>query len=87
MHPRVGELVAQLRQQFDYVLIDSAPVGQVADAFSLAPYLDATVLVVRCNFTPKARLDILPDIANQEKLPQALVVLNDVRVENSYAAK
>ncbi|WP_426061928.1 GumC family protein [Hymenobacter sp. B1770] len=87
MHPRVGELVAQLRQQFDHVIIDSAPVGQVADAFALAPYLDATVLVVRCNFTPKARLDLLHDITSQEKLPQALVILNDVRVENSYAAK
>jgi len=86
MHPRVGELVAQLRQQFDHVIIDSAPVGQVADTLALAPHLDATVLVVRCNFTPKARLNVLHDIVSRQKLPQTLVVLNDVRVENSYAA-
>ncbi|MCC3152808.1 GNVR domain-containing protein [Hymenobacter sp. BT770] len=83
LHPRVASLIGELRKQFDYVLLDSAPVGQVADVFALAPYLDATLLVVRCNQTPRARLDLLHDVANQQKLGPAVVVLNDARRENS----
>ncbi|SMC00618.1 capsular exopolysaccharide family [Hymenobacter roseosalivarius DSM 11622] len=87
MHPRIATFLGELMRRFDYVIIDSAPVGQVADAFSLASYIDVTVFVVRYNYTPKARIDVINDIATHGKLPQALMVLNDARTENSSSLK
>ena len=79
----MGQLIAKLKDRFDYVIIDSAPVGQVADTFSLAPYIDVTIFVVRYNYTPKVHLDTINDIVTYEKLKHPLIVLNDARRENS----
>ncbi len=87
MNPKMGQLIAKLKDRFDYIIIDSAPVGQVADTFSLAPYVDVTVFVIRYNYTPKSQLDTITDITINEKLKHPLIVLNDARKENSSALK
>jgi Mrp family chromosome partitioning ATPase len=53
--PAFDAVLARLRQQFDYVLIDSSPVFAADDASTLAPKADGTVFVVRGNFS-SARL-------------------------------
>ena len=83
INPKMGQLIAKLKDRFDYVIIDSAPVGQVADTFSLAPCIDVTIFVVRYNYTPKVHLDTINDIVTYEKLKHPLIVLNDARRENS----
>ena len=85
MNPKMGQLIAKLKDRFDYIIIDSAPIGQVADTFSLAPYIDVTIFIVRYDYTPKAQLDTITDIATNEKLKHPLIVLNDARKENSSA--
>ena len=87
MNPRMGLLITELRNRFDYIIIDSAPVGQVADTFSLAPYIDVTVFVMRYNYTPKSQIDTINDIAVNQKLNHPLIVLNDARKENSSVLK
>ena len=49
--PRFDEVLAQLRQQFDYVLIDSSPVLAADDAATLGPKVDGTLFVVRSRFS------------------------------------
>jgi tyrosine-protein kinase Etk/Wzc len=83
MSPKMPELFEQLREQFDYIIIDTSPVGQVADAFSLAPYADASIYLVRYNYTDKAQLNILKDIFENNKLNNPMVVLNDAKGESS----
>lgn len=77
MSEKVSELFAELKNRFDYVIIDTSPVGQVADAFSLAPFADSSIYLVRYNYTDKVQLNILKDIFDNGKLNNPMVVLND----------
>lgn len=55
--PRMQELLAELAQRFEAVVIDSAPLLNVADTTSLAAYADGSVLVVRTSATPRRRIE------------------------------
>ncbi|RZJ78679.1 MAG: hypothetical protein EOO47_13100 [Flavobacterium sp.] len=79
MNPKVAQLIAELKDRFDYVIIDTSPVGQVADAFSLAQFVDVSVYLVRYNFTNNYQMAILKDISDEGKLNNLLVVFNDTK--------
>ncbi|ADB40076.1 GumC family protein [Spirosoma linguale] len=83
----IGTLISELRERFDYVIIDSAPVGEVADTFALADHIDTTIFVVRFNYTPIERLESIREAHLENKLKRPLIVLNDARKENSYRVK
>lgn len=82
MSQRTATLFEELRNRFDYIIVDTSPVGHVADAFSLAPFADACIYMVRYNFTEKADLGIFRDICEHKKLKNPLLVFNDARKEN-----
>ncbi len=79
LNPKVSKLIAELKEKFDYVIIDTSPVGQVADAFSLAPFVDVSIYLVRYNFTNNYQMAILKDICDEGKLNNLLVVFNDTK--------
>lgn len=81
MSPKVEHLIKELTELFDYVIIDSPPIGRVADGFNLAPYADSTLYIVRYNYSHKAQLAILQDIYQNKKLNHPMIVLNDARKE------
>ncbi|MDB5144690.1 MAG: capsular exopolysaccharide family [Mucilaginibacter sp.] len=82
LSPKIKELFIQLRLQFDYIIVDTPPVGLVADAFSLTPYVDSSIYVIRYNFTQKSHLSILKDIYDNNKLKNPMLVLNDAKANN-----
>lgn len=82
MSPRINVLFEKLREQFDYIIVDTSPVGQVADAFNLAPYADASIYIIRYNFTEKLQLGVLDDICENNKLKNLMIVFNDAKKEN-----
>ena len=82
MSPKIKLLFDRLREQFDYIIVDTSPVGQVADAFNLAPYADASIYLIRYNFTEKMQLGILDDICENNKLKNLMIVFNDAKKEN-----
>ncbi|MBF9253259.1 polysaccharide biosynthesis tyrosine autokinase [Pontibacter sp. 172403-2] len=84
MSPKVGQLLEALKERFDYVIIDTAPVGQVTDAFTLAPYIDSSIYIVRYGYTFKSQLEIVDDVYKHKKLRHPMIVLNDAKKENSY---
>jgi tyrosine-protein kinase Etk/Wzc len=51
---KMKELIDYLEPLFDYILIDTAPVVPVTDAYLITPHCDATLFVMRHNYTPKA---------------------------------
>jgi tyrosine-protein kinase Etk/Wzc len=51
---KMKQLIEYLEPRFDYILIDTAPVVPVTDAYLITPYCDATLFVMRHNYTPKA---------------------------------
>lgn len=81
---RIASLLTELREHFDLVLIDTSPVGQVADAFALAPYVDSTIYLVRYDYTYKAQLAIIDDIYRDKKLNHPMIVMNDAKKKNNY---
>lgn len=83
MNPKVAVLLQELKQRFDYIIIDTSPVGQVADAFSLAPYVDVSIYLVRYNYTNQYQLAILKDISDENKLKNLMVVFNDAKREKN----
>ncbi|RDV16105.1 capsular biosynthesis protein [Pontibacter diazotrophicus] len=82
MLPEVGELINDLKARFDYVIIDTAPVGQVADALALTPYTDSCIYMVRYNYTSKSQLAIVDDLYKSKKVKHPMIVLNDAKKEN-----
>jgi tyrosine-protein kinase Etk/Wzc len=84
LHPKVGVMIEELRELFDYVIIDTAPVGQVADALALAPHIDSSIYIVRYNHTSKEQVKIIDDIYVNKKLRHPMIVLNDAKKENGY---
>jgi capsular exopolysaccharide synthesis family protein len=71
---------AYLKNNYDYIIIDSAPVGLVSDTFSLAPYVDASVFIVRHRFTYKRQLSFVDEIYQTGKLPNLFLVVNDLKM-------
>ena len=82
--PKIKELINGLKEKFDFILIDTSPVGQVADALSLAPYINSSLFLVRYNYTHKEQLKIVDDIYKNQKLKHTMIVLNDARKGNTY---
>jgi capsular exopolysaccharide synthesis family protein len=78
---RMAQLFAQLKERYDYVVVDSAPVGMVSDSFTLAPYSDMTLYVVRANYTDKSSLDYIETIQRNERLKKVYVVVNGVNIK------
>jgi tyrosine-protein kinase Etk/Wzc len=79
MSDRFTYLIDQLKKQFDYILIDSAPVGLVSDAQLIEKFADVSIYVVRQNKTLKSQLDILNSLIADHKFRKAYVVINDIK--------
>ena len=76
---RLEELLNELEQQFDYIIIDTAPTNPVTDAFLVSPMVDVSVYVVRHNYTPKLFLPKLEQFKEKSSLKNLAIVYNGVR--------
>jgi capsular exopolysaccharide synthesis family protein len=83
----LANFITELREKFDYVVIDSPPIGQVADAFSLSSIVDSSIYLMRYNYTTKSQVELIDDIYVNKKLPHPMIVLNDSKEASSYGYK
>ena len=67
-----------LNEEYDYIILDTAPVGLVTDTLQMARFANVCCFVCRADYTPKANLALLDSLAQENKLPNACVVLNGV---------
>ena len=82
MNHRLDELFIKLREVYDYVVVDSAPIGLVSDTYLLNRLVDNCIYVARENYTPREACDLINEIYDHKKLNGMAVVLNGVN-ENS----
>lgn len=75
---RVAVLFAELREHYDYVVVDSAPVALVSDTFLLSGVADTALYVVRANHTTFDMVEFVNKMHDQERLPKMVAVLNGV---------
>ncbi len=83
MDDRLGVLIDDLRVKFDYVIIDTAPVGLVSDALIIEEHADITCFVLRQNYTYKSQLGIVNDLYKTKKVKQLYLVVNDIQLEKN----
>lgn len=82
--PKLEGMIEALKNQFDFVIIDSSPVGMVPDALSLSHYADITLYVIRSNYTTTDNLAILSNFQLKERLKNPMIVLNGIDVVHGY---
>ncbi|MFA7065808.1 MAG: polysaccharide biosynthesis tyrosine autokinase [Dysgonamonadaceae bacterium] len=76
--PSLDELIKDLRKQFDFIIIDTAPVGLVSDSLILNRIADINLYIVRADYTPKRNIEDATTIYNEEKLKNMYFILNSV---------
>lgn len=84
MHERVKQLLEILKEKYDYIIIDSAPVGLVSDSFALTNYCHVTLYVLRQRYTFKKQIEFADDLHTQGKLANTAIVVNDVILGGKY---
>jgi capsular exopolysaccharide synthesis family protein len=81
---RMETLFAKLKAEYDYIVIDSAPIGLVSDSFALSQYADAVLYIVRQRYTFKKQLEFINDLKRDGKLHNLALVINDVNLAGRY---
>jgi capsular exopolysaccharide synthesis family protein len=84
LSPRLGELLRAAKQNFEVIVLDTAPIGLVSDAITLAQFADCTLYIVRRGHTPRRLLGLVNELYLNKKLPSLTVLLNDVKVGGGY---
>jgi capsular exopolysaccharide synthesis family protein len=78
------EMMMQLKKDYDYIIIDTPPVGLVSDALELFKYSDAVIYVVRNNYTEKGMMKMIDDKYKNKEVSNISYVLNDFSVKSKY---
>jgi capsular exopolysaccharide synthesis family protein len=78
LRPKLAEMFTHLRTQFDYIIVDTAPLGLVADTKLIKDYADLTLYVVRANETDKQFLNLSLNNLRQLNYGKIGIVLNGV---------
>ena len=67
-----------LKKNFDYVILDTAPVGMVTDTLLIGRVADLSVYVCRADYTHKVEYTLINELAEEKKLPNLCTVINGV---------
>lgn len=74
----LDNIFATLRKEYDYIIVDTAPVGLVTDTLMIARVADLTVYMCRADYTPKSSFEFINSLSVQKKLPQVSIVINGI---------
>jgi len=72
------DVMEMLKRQYDYIILDTAPVGLVSDTLQIARYSNVNCYVCRADYTPKANVALLNSLSAEEKLTNCCIILNGV---------
>lgn len=82
MSDQMDELMKELKQRYDYIILDTPPIGLVADALELNDYVDATLYVVRQGYTKKGMLEIINEKYKKGQVKNISFVFNYFRTKS-----
>ena len=74
----LDDIINELKDHYDYILIDTAPVGLVTDTLQIGRVADATVYMCRADYTAKESFNLINELSETKKLPNMSIVLNGV---------
>lgn len=88
MSSNMTHMMDRLRNEFDYIIIDSAPVGVISDTFLITRLSDLQLYVTRANYSTKNSLKTLHQAVDSGKFSSVYIVLNGVNITSgSYRYK
>ena len=85
--PNPAELIARnsldrifeiLRKEYDYVIVDTAPIGLVSDTLQVGRVVDASVIVCRADYTEKSAFGMINELIATQKLPNVSIAINGI---------
>lgn len=80
----MDEFVAELKLRYDYIILDTPPVGLVADAVELAKYADVTLYIMRQNYTKKDMITLLNNRHKRGELNNVSIIFNGYENKAKY---
>ena len=72
----LDKVIETLKKNFDYVILDTAPVGMVTDTLLIGRVADLSVYVCRADYTHKNEYTLINELAENNKLPNLCTVIN-----------
>jgi capsular exopolysaccharide synthesis family protein len=84
MGESMKEFMAELKKKYDYIILDTPPVGLVTDAVELSMFADVTLYIMRQNFTKKEMVTLLNNRVKREELVNVSIVLNGFENKAKY---
>ena len=85
MSDRMTQLIDDLKKDYDYIVLDTPPIGLVTDAIELVEHVDASIYMVRQDYTKKGMLSYIDDKYNKGELKNISIVLNDYKHNAKYS--
>ncbi|WP_128548347.1 GumC family protein [Larkinella soli] len=81
---KLDEMFRQLRERFEFIIVDSPPIGLVTDAQIIADKTDATLFVVRHDVTPKPHVRMVESMYKEQKFRKLSLILNSINQGQGY---
>ncbi len=76
MSKRVDELFEYIKEHYEYIIVDTAPVGMVTDTIQISKYADMTIYVIKANYLDKRMLHIPDKLHKENKLSNIAILIN-----------
>ena len=83
LNDKLDELIEALKEEYDYIFIDSAPMGLVSDTMHLMQYADTSLIVFRENYAKKSFVTDLNNLVEKHDLKHIGLVINSVDASSS----
>lgn len=84
MNDRVAEIFDRIKEEYDYIIVDTAPVGMVTDTLLISKFADAFLYVVRANVLEKRLLSLATSIYKEKRFENMTVLMNGTSGRKSY---
>ena len=84
MSDRNRDFIDKLRKEYDFIIIDSPPVGLVADSFELMKLTDANIYIVRHEYTEKYMLKMIAEKYHSGEIENLGIIYNDYVAKQGY---
>jgi capsular exopolysaccharide synthesis family protein len=84
LNGRFDEMIEELKTQYDYIVVDTAPTLLVTDTLLISKHADVTAYIIRADFTDKKLLKHIKDLKSEKKINSMGLVLNGVKEKGAY---
>jgi len=81
---RMKQFMTKAREEFDYIVLDTPPVGVVSDALLLGSFADVNIFVIRQKFSFKSTLELIQSIFEKKELKNLTIAVNDIHISGYY---